>query len=222
MGGPSRPTPARPLNRHRLSNVERPRFSDAHVVLDTDGTPARPTALYRAAFAREPDSGGVGLLDGANGHVRRACPRRRPTLSLPSEFQTHTRSAPSTTFLDQALFQCVGPRASTRRLRLVAGDEQRLAKPACWWSFRNPPANQAAVATDGFTGFAYTEWPQRAAHPMHRSRAARWAWLGRGVAFRVQVVAERRVVCSRTPWAASSPSRIDYYPSHPIIPETAA
>ena len=50
-------------NRH-VSNVERLRFSDGNVALDTDGTAGQAYRLYRAAFAREAGQRRRGLLDG--------------------------------------------------------------------------------------------------------------------------------------------------------------
>lgn len=47
--------------RDTLVNVERIHFDDLHVALDIDGAPGMAYRLYRAAFDRTPDEGGLGF-----------------------------------------------------------------------------------------------------------------------------------------------------------------
>jgi Domain of unknown function (DUF4214) len=48
-----------------LENVERIEFDDVTVALDTDGAPGQAFRLYKAAFDRTPDHGGLGFWIGA-------------------------------------------------------------------------------------------------------------------------------------------------------------
>lgn len=143
-----------------VSNVERLHFSDGNVALDTDGTAGQAYRLYRAAFAREPDSGGVGYWM-AQMDKGMSLATAASSFIASSEFQARYGSAPSNGDLLTKLYSNVLGRAADQSGYdwWLTQMNNGLSKTNVLVEFAQSAENQSAVATlIGSTGFAYTEW----------------------------------------------------------------
>ncbi len=141
-----------------LVNVERLKFSDKCLALDTGGNAGQVYRVYQAAFNRKPDSGGLGdwmygmdtgmsLTDVASGFI--ASP----------EFSALYGANPSTADLVNRLYQNVLHRAAEKAgfdywaNQLDSGLQTRAQVLA---GFSESPENQAAVIGQIQNGFEYT------------------------------------------------------------------
>ena len=143
-----------------LSNIERLQFADGNVALDSSGTSGQAYRVYRAAFAREPDSAGVGywmakmdqgmsLQEVASGFIGSA------------EFRTLYGSNPGNASFVTKLYANVLGRAPDQGgydWWLQQMNSNGMSQASVLSGFSESAENQAAVAQLIGNGFSYTEW----------------------------------------------------------------
>jgi hypothetical protein len=140
-----------------LLNVERIKFADAHVALDTAGNGGMAYRLYQAAFNRTPDQGGLGfqmkaLDDGAN------IAQVAANFIASPEFTATYGALDNTAFVNQ-LYQNVLHRAAdasglafhTHNLATGANTRANVLV-----GFSESPENQAALIGTIQNGMVYT------------------------------------------------------------------
>ena len=146
--------------RDTLADVERVAFADAHIAFDTDGVAGQAFRLYRAAFDRAPDLGGIGfyiammdkgvsLLDVAGSFV------------ASDEFQSLYGSAPTTEELVTRMYTNVlhrAPDPTGYAFWVDVLNAQRASVAEVLAAFSEGPENQEATAELVAQGIAYTPY----------------------------------------------------------------
>jgi hypothetical protein len=144
--------------RDTLAGVERIRFSDTAVALDTDGSAGTAYRIYQAAFDRKPDDAGLGywidkldkgmsLVDVAAGFFNSA------------EFKALYGASPSNTELINRLYQNVlhrAPEDSGFNYWMSELDSGRRSQATALAQFSESPENQAQLIGVIQNGMDYT------------------------------------------------------------------
>ena len=140
-----------------LETVKRITFSDSALAFDTDGIPGQLYRLYRAAFAREPDLGGLGywisVAEGSNLPLLRIA----ESFIDSAEFKARYGTLADQDFVTQAYRNVLNRSPDTAGLDYWTGllTKGALSRAQVLGSFADSPENRTQVASAIQYGVAY-------------------------------------------------------------------
>jgi hypothetical protein len=143
-----------------LANVERLKFADTAIALDTSGVGGQTYRLYKAAFNRTPDVGGLGFwISGMDGGVSLNAVAQGFVNS--AEFKTVYGTSPTnaqivTRFYDNVLGRAAESGGYNYWLGILDSGNANVAQVLA--SFSESPENQAAVIGVIGNGILYTPY----------------------------------------------------------------
>jgi hypothetical protein len=148
--------------RATLRDIERVHFEDHSLALDIAGTGGQAYRLYRAAFDRVPDTGGVGFwikqLDSGQTLASVAS-----AFIGSAEFQALYQGANTNVGFVDKLYQNIlhrAPDAAGRSFWIASLDKELISKAEVLEQFSESAENQASVIGVIGNGFIYDPWLQ--------------------------------------------------------------
>jgi methionine-rich copper-binding protein CopC len=144
-----------------VANVERVQFADAMVALDIAGDGGQVYRLYQAAFARTPDSGGLGFWIGVMDKGATLASIATGFVAS-DEFKSKYGANPTSTDMVTAMYANVlhrAPDSAGLSYWVGALDSHQITTVDVLAFFSESPENQQNVITVIGHGFEYTPFP---------------------------------------------------------------